>query len=151
MKVKPSVKEELEYVVEFKYDGDMVFTVTDNKGAQVTVTSDPLFGGLEEYLCPDELFVASIVGCIVFTFLFILRRMHVKVEDLRARGRSRLRLSRFGYIIEEVNIEIEVSSGECSKNRIIEALRLAEKYCHVTKCIDRSVTKINISYNVREL
>ena len=62
------LKERLLYTAEAQWDKETGGKVTAN-GFKVSFDTPEDYGGSERHPCPDQLFLASITGCLMNTFL----------------------------------------------------------------------------------
>jgi uncharacterized OsmC-like protein len=99
------------------------------------------FGGQGRNLCPDELFLSSIGGCLLTTFLYLKKRFKLQVSDYKVEVKGDLELiEREGYRIVGVKakIKVKVVEGE-DKTKVKNVLLLSKDYCHITRSIEKSI------------
>lgn len=124
------------YDVKVSWDGesggDVIF-----KDHSLKIDTPIKYGGQGKGLCPDELFFASIAGCLTTTFLFFKRKLRLEINGLEisVKGEIDSRGSK-GYFIGRIRaiIRIEVKSGD--EERAQRCSDLAKEYCHITRSIE---------------
>ena len=98
------------------------------------------YGGEEEAPCPDQLFMASIAGCIINTFNYYRTMLKVKTKDLAVDVSSDLELNKNdGYRINKITIKIHIWSSEEEKEMNQKCAERAKDYCHITKSIETAI------------
>ena len=108
------------------------------------------FGGRGGGYCPDQLFLSSVAGCLLTTFLFFKRRLNVEVESIEVSANCSVVKTREGYRIKSVNAKIRVKAGEKQKKLVEKCLSLTKQYCHITKTIE-PVVDLNVEWEVIQL
>lgn len=95
------------------------------------------FGGHEDIHCPEELFVASVSGCIMATFLAFAEKTRTKFDSFECSGKGTLDkvegLLRFTRI--DVAVKVRVPS-EREKKHALHVLDLVSKHCLITNSIN---------------
>jgi len=127
------------YDVKVSWDGesggDVIF-----EDHSLKIDTPIKYGGLGNGLCPDELFFASIAGCLTTTFLFFKRKLRLKLNGLEisVQGEVDSHGSK-GYFIGGIRatIRIEVNAGD--EERAQRCSDLAKEYCHITRSIEGSL------------
>jgi uncharacterized OsmC-like protein len=98
------------------------------------------YGGNGDHPCPDQLFMASIAGCIVNTFSYYRELLEVETKDLKVEVSSEIHLTKAaGYRISEINIEIKVWSDVDYFELNKKCAERAKEFCHLTKSIEESI------------
>ena len=102
------------------------------------------FGGKGRSPCPDELFLSSVGGCLLTTFLYFTERLKLDLRGLKVSVQGMVDyVGPRGYRISEIKIliSVEVPRGENSKAE--ECAELATDYCHLTRSLEEGIrTKI---------
>jgi uncharacterized OsmC-like protein len=97
-------------------------------------------GGNETAPCPDQLFMASIAGCIVNTFNYYRRLLDVDTLDLTVNVSSDINLTKTdGYRITGISIDIQVCSNQENEELNRKCAERAKDYCHITKSIEPAI------------
>ena len=107
------------------------------------------FGGRGRYPCPDELFLSSVAGCLLTTFLYFKRKLEVNVRSFDVSATERLVASSEGYRIAEVRATMYAKVKRSDEVKLRRCLQLAKEYCHITRSLERSFSiritqKVNV-------
>lgn len=90
--------------------------------------------------CPDQLFLASITGCVMDTFLNFKKRFKVETFDIRIDSEMDIKMNnQEGYRIEEIRIRIKVFSSPDQFMLNRKCAELALDFCHITKTISAAI------------
>ncbi|MFW9799768.1 MAG: OsmC family protein [Candidatus Thorarchaeota archaeon] len=145
MKSKPIYPVEVEYHARSSWDGKTGCTsyVTDNQ--KIVIDTPSTFGGKGEGICPDELFVSALLGCLNNTFLDFQRRFEMTLLSLDLEGHATAEFDGSGYKIVGVKVagSIVVSQGEQSVGE--RCSELMKEYCHLSRSI---ADCIQIEYDI---
>ncbi|MCW4014724.1 MAG: OsmC family protein [Candidatus Bathyarchaeota archaeon] len=105
-------------------------------------------GGNETAPCPDQLFMASLAGCIMNTFGYYRTMLKVETIDLKVDVSSDIILTKTdGYRITNINIDMQVWSDEENEIMNQKCAERARDFCHITKSIEESIP-IDVSIKV---
>ncbi len=129
----------LKYVVEGKWNKRMGGEITTKEGDIYFDTAEE-FGGFKEGACPDELFLSSIGGCLLTTYLYFKKKLNFQMENYVFEVEGVIKMEHGSYKISKINVytEIEVAKKEDLK-RAERCFSLAEEYCHITRTIKNSI------------
>jgi uncharacterized OsmC-like protein len=145
MKPKSRYPEVIDYHAKSVWDGETGCTayVTDNR--KVVVDTPITYGGRGDGICPDELFVSAILGCLNNTFLDFQRRFEMELLSLELDGQATAEFDGTGYKIVRVAVqgEIVVAQGEFDVGK--RCSELMKEYCHVTRSL---IGCIPVEYDV---
>jgi uncharacterized OsmC-like protein len=149
MKLKSKYPEYLEYHAQSKWDGKTggIAAVTDDR--QIVYDTPKTYGGRGEGVCPDEMFVSSVLGCLNNTFLDFQRRFELELISLELEGKAAVRFDGEGYKIESVSVSADVVVGEDELETGQRCVELMREYCHLTRTI-KTCIPIVYSTSVRE-
>ncbi len=90
--------------------------------------------------CPDQLFMASLAGCIMNTFNYYRRMLEAETRDLTVNVSSDIELTKTsGYRVTGINIDIQVWSDRENRELNRRCAERAEEYCHITKSIEPAI------------
>ena len=135
--------EQHRYAVSLKWEGDRKGILKLKGRPEIVVATPPDFGGPEGYWSPEELFVASILSCLMTTFLYFVFKNDLKLISYESEGNGIL-----GKVGEKmkfkeiyVNIRVQREKGEDIK-KVETFLKLAEKYCLISNSSDVDI-KLN--------
>jgi len=130
----------LAFSIELSWDKKSGGHVNLGEHGSLMVDALPEFGGEGIQPCPDELFLASLGGCLLTTFLYVRRKLKLPLIDLRISvgGGVRLQGSE-GYRLTSVEVVMHVKTLREYEARAEECVRLTESFCHLTRLIGEAV------------
>jgi uncharacterized OsmC-like protein len=100
----------------------------------------PEFGGEGKDPCPDELFLTSIGGCLLTTFLYVRRKLKLPLVDLKVSVSGEVRLEGpEGYRLTSVDATIYVKTLKGQEARAEECVKLTRDFCHLTRLVEEMV------------
>ncbi len=106
------------------------------------------YDGNETAPCPDQLFTASLAGCIINTFNYYRRMLEAETRDLTVNASTDIELNDTnGYRVTGINIDIQVWSDRENQELNQKCAERATEYCHLTKSIEPAIpvaTKITL-------
>jgi len=141
------LKERLHYSTEARWDGETGGEVT-SKDFKILFDTPRDHGGNEMHPCPDQLFLASITGCLMNTFLYYKVHLGVETEDIKINAEADIRLvNPVGYRINEIKAHIQVWSNQEEADLNRTCAERARDYCHLTKSIEGAIP-INVEITV---
>jgi uncharacterized OsmC-like protein len=140
------LKKKLHYEASAKWDKETGGTV-DVDGFNVTFDTPRDHGGNETAPCPDQLFLASLTGCLVNTFLYYKTHLGAETRDLKVNAEAEIELTNpLGYRMTGIIFEIHVWSDEENNDLNVICAERARDYCHLTKSIEQAIPiKIEIT------
>lgn len=97
------------------------------------------FGGRERYPCPDELFLASIAGCLLTTFLYFKRKIRANVKAMEISTSATIGMRPEGYRISGVKARMYAKTSNENKVDVRKCIELAIEYCHITRSLERAI------------
>lgn len=143
------LKERLYYSAEAKWDGETGGEVT-SKDFKILFDTPSDHCGKERHPCPDQLFLASITGCLMNTFLYYKVHLGAETEDIKISAEADIRLvNPLGYRIKEIKAHIQVWSNEEEADLNRTCAERARDYCHLTKSIEGAIP-VNVEITVNE-
>lgn len=143
------LKERLHYAAEAQWDREMGGEVSAN-GFKVSFDTPRDYGGNERHPCPDQLFLASITGCLMNTFLYYKSHLGARTRDIKISAEAEIQLvNPLGYRFKGIEIHIKVWSTEEEANLNRTCAERARDYCHLTKSIEEAIP-INITITVHD-
>ena len=132
--------ESLAFSVELLWDGGTSCQVNIEGHEPLRLGLHPQFGGEGEHLCPDELFLASIGGCLLTTFLYASRKLRLHLSDLKTSVHGEVVLQGpEGYRLTSVEASINVKTAKGEEAKAEECFRLTRDFCHLTRLIEDAV------------
>ena len=143
------LKERLHYTAEALWDKETGGEVATN-GFKVSFDTPEDYGGRERHPCPDQLFLASITGCLMNTFLYYRSHLGAKTEDIKINAKAEIQLlNPNGYRIKGIYAHIQVWSIEEEVDLNRTCAERAQDYCHLTKSIEEAIP-IKVTITVHE-
>ena len=131
--------EHMKFRVKIKWDGKTGASVRTEGGKSFTIDTPKDFGGFGEGVCPDELFLASISGCVLTTFLWFIRKRGVQIKDVNLEAESDVELVKGAYSLKGIRIKVEVEASKEHAKSAKKCLDLAIAYCHISRIIEHCV------------
>ncbi|HIE23855.1 MAG TPA: OsmC family peroxiredoxin [Candidatus Korarchaeota archaeon] len=129
----------LKFRVEIKWDGKAGALMSTGSGNILSIDTPKDFGGFGAAPCPDELFIASISGCILTTFLWFIRKRGVQIVDMRLEAETEIELVKGAYSIKGIKIKAQIRASREQAEGAKKCLDLAIRYCHISRSIERCV------------
>jgi len=135
MKTKLRYPETIEYISEAVWDGKTggIATVSDDR--TIVFDTPKLYGGGGEGVCPDELFVSAVIGCLINTFLDFQRKTMLELISLKLKGKATAKFDSEGYRIIGIHVDVEVVVDVDDLDYVDRAIEMMKKYCHLTRSI----------------
>ncbi|TFF83959.1 OsmC family peroxiredoxin [Candidatus Thorarchaeota archaeon] len=135
MRVKSRYPERLEYKASSKWDGKTGGLASTGEDRAVKYDTPKSFGGNSDGVCPDELFVASVLGCLNNTFLDFQRRFEMELKSFELHGTATAVFDGTGYKVTGLKITGSVLVGEDELETGERCVELMQEYCHITRTI----------------
>ena len=90
--------------------------------------------------CPDQLFLASLTGCLLNTFLYYKNMLDAETLDVKVDAEAEISMKKpHGYRITGIDIKITVLSDEENLEINQKCAERARDYCHLTKSIESAI------------
>jgi organic hydroperoxide reductase OsmC/OhrA len=123
------------YRAQTRWDGKTGGTAISSDNREIVFDTPETYGGNGLGICPDEMFVSSILACLQNTFLDFQRRFELELVSFELKGIAKSVFDKEGYKITELKIEgsIVVSKDELDIGE--RCMELMKKYCHLTRTI----------------
>lgn len=144
MPVKSKYPEQLEYHAQNIWDGKTGGITTISGDRQIVYDTPTTYGGRGMGMCPDEIFVSAVLGCLNNTFLDFQRRFEMELVSLDLKGKSTAQFDGEGYTIIGISVSGEVVVGKGEQQVGERCVELMKEYCHLTRTIK---TCIPIEYD----
>lgn len=136
MRMKSKYPEKIEYYSSSEWDGQTGGTATVPNNQKIVYDTPKSYGGKGDGLCPDELFVSAILGCLNNTFLDFQRKFEMELKSLSFKGKATGIFDGEGYKITGVTVSGEVVVGEDELGTGERCVELMREYCHLTRTIE---------------
>ncbi len=110
---------------------------------EIVFTIPKEFGGEENFLTPEDLFLASINACVLTSFLYFSKIFQLKILSYTSTAEGTIKKVGEPYVFTEVNIKpiIEVETKE-EKEKAVKVMETAKKHCIVSKSVEGKVNVI---------
>lgn len=131
--------ESIEYNVKLNWDKKTGGEAYFKRTPVLKIDMAEEFGGEGKYYCSDEIFLAAVSGCLLETYLYISRRMRLKIKELSVTGKSLIQYTRDGYHIKELLFNFEITGLKEQEEKLKECLDLAVYYCHITRALNPQI------------
>jgi organic hydroperoxide reductase OsmC/OhrA len=135
MRVKSKYPERIEYNAESVWDGKTGGTITTSDDRQIVYDTPKTYAGRGEGICPDEIFVSSVLGCLNNTFLDFQRRFEMELVSFNLSGKAKAIFDGEGYKITSFHVKGEVVVGRDELETGQRCVELMQQYCHLTRTI----------------
>jgi len=102
------------------------------------VATPPVFGGPSGVWSAEDLFVGSVAGCLMSTFLYFAERLDVPLAAYTSRATGRMEKTRDGLRFTSMDVTIEATAADEAARRRAADLRFKEKleaYCPVSTAL----------------
>jgi organic hydroperoxide reductase OsmC/OhrA len=145
MTPRPKYPTTILYKSQAVWDGRTGGTATTSEDRQIVFDTPKTYGGYGEGVCPDEMFVSAVLGCLMNTFLDFQRKTMLEVQGITLRGEATAKFDSEGYSITGIKIEGEVTVDPDDYEFAERAVAMMKKYCHLTRSIKQCIP---IEYDV---
>ncbi|MGD2073120.1 MAG: OsmC family protein [Candidatus Thorarchaeota archaeon] len=149
MPFKTKYPEKIEYNAESSWDGKTGGIAITNDDRKIVFDTPETYGGRGKGVCPDELFVSAILGCLNNTFLDFQRRFELLLIDMKLNGKATAVFNGSGYKITEITVLGQVIVEEDELETGERCVQLMKEYCHLTRSIKECIP-IHFDVSVRE-
>ncbi|MGC1121643.1 MAG: OsmC family protein [Candidatus Methanofastidiosia archaeon] len=101
------------------------------------ISPPPEFGGYKGIHCPEELFVASVSGCTLATFLAFAEKTRTKFDSFECSGKGILDQVEGQLRFTRIDLAVKVRvPTEREKKHALHVLELVSRHCLVTNSIN---------------
>ena len=138
----------LEYTISTRWNGE-TGGAAEIDGHVLSFDTPTEYQGNASAPCPDQLFLASICGCLMNTFINLKNRLGAETKDLKIDASTKIELTDpAGYRIKSIEATIQVYSEPDNAEINRRCAEFARDYCHITKSIEQAVP---ITVNIQVL
>ena len=134
-RVRPKYPKTIEYISSAVWDGKTGGTATVSDDRTIFFDTPVTYGGNGQGICPDEMFVSSIIGCLMNTLLDFQRKTLFELVSMTLGGKATAEFDSEGYKITGIEITGELVVDSDDIGFAERALELMTKYCHITRTI----------------
>ncbi len=143
------LKEKLHYHAYSKWDKESG-GVADTGNFLIPFDTPEEYNGRETSPCPDQLFLASLTGCLLNTFLYYKNELGAETLDIQVDADAEITLmSPIGYRMTGIDIRIKVESSEDYLELNKTCAERARDFCHLTKSIEEAIP-ITVTIEIKE-
>jgi uncharacterized OsmC-like protein len=127
----------LEFGVKLRWDGETGGEVDIGRFPALKLDMPIRFGGKSRYPCPDELFLSSVAGCLLTTFLYFKSKLHVQLERFEISISGSLDTELEGHRMAGIEAIIHVEAKKIDEINVRRCIELTKKYCHITRTLEK--------------
>ncbi|UCE10132.1 MAG: OsmC family protein [Candidatus Thorarchaeota archaeon] len=149
MRIRARYPESGEYFAESDWDGQTGGTAITKSGESFAFDTPKIYGGRGKGVCPDELFVSAVLGCLTNTFLDFQRRFEMQLRSIHLEAKASTLFDNEGYTITQIRVSGDVVVGKDELDVGERCVKLMKNYCHLTRSI-RDCIPLEYNINVRE-
>jgi uncharacterized OsmC-like protein len=129
----------LRFRARLRWDGESGGEVSTGRFRGLKLDMPIKFGGKGRYICPDELFLSSVAGCLLTTFLYFRKRFDVHLKGFEISINGTLHARSDGYKMSEIKATIFAKTKKNDEVGVRRCIKLAEEYCHITRTLEKTV------------
>lgn len=130
--------EKIDYNVSAVWDGETGGPVNAN-GYQVRFNTPLEFNGKGKALCPDQLFLASISGCLMTTLISFKNRLGAEAKNIEITSKADIELQGNFYRIIGIECVISIEASEENYDAVKRSGELAIEYCYITRSTQSAI------------
>ncbi len=145
-KPRPKYPKQIEYIASAVWDGKTGGTATLRDYRTIDFDTPVLYGGNGNGVCPDELFVSAVLGCLMNTLLDFQRKTLFNLISMKLGGNAIAEFDNEGYKITSIRITGELLVDPEDFGDAERAIELMKKYCHLTRSLKDCIP---IQYDVQ--
>jgi len=144
--------EKIEYDSKMRWDKATEGIIEYDKYENTSFDTPIEFDGNGLAPCPDQLFSASIGGCLMNTFTHYARRLDLTFDDVLISVQASLSLRKEGYRFDKINAKIMIQATEEHFELAERCGVLAKEFCHITRSIESALpVNVNIEMDSKSL
>jgi uncharacterized OsmC-like protein len=133
------LKKHLKYAAEATWDHNSGGTAKVD-GFKINFDTPHEHGGNGTAPCPDQLFMASLAGCIINTYNYYRGMLGAETQDLKVDVSSDIELTETeGYRVTGISIDLQVWTDEENHKLNNKCAQRAIDFCHITKSIEPAI------------
>ena len=151
MKLKRKVPEELIFKTFIEWDGERGGkALTGKSQSEIFFDTPKIFGGKGRYACPDELFLASLGGCLMNTFLYLAKNYVRYIKDFKIATECEIKLESDAYIVSNIRMNAKLIALEKYAQAIKTFLEAAYEHCHLIQLVRKS-TNLELTVEIGKI
>ncbi len=148
MKVRPRYPETNLYKATAEWDGKTGGVASTKNGHVIVFDTPKTYGGNGNGICPDEMFVSAVLGCLMNTFLDFQRKTDLEVVSFTLDGIATSKFDSEGYRIVGFKVQGTVVVDPDDIEFGEHAVEMMKKYCHLTRSFKGCIP---IEYDIKVL
>ena len=129
----------LEFEANLRWDGETGGEVNIGEFPTLKLDMPIKFGGKSRHPCPDELFLSSIAGYLLTTFLYFKSKLNIRLEGLEIHISGTLSTGTEGYRMAGIQAILYVEAKKDYETDIKRCIELTKKYCHITRTLEKAI------------
>lgn len=130
---------ESEYKASVEWDGATGGVASTSQGPDIVFDTPVTYGGRGKGMCPDEIFLSSILACLNNTFLDFQRRFEMPLVSVHLDGKASSRFDGSGYRVTGIKVSGEVVVGEGELETGQRCVELMKEYCHLSRSLKNCI------------
>ena len=152
---KTTDPEHLVFEVNSMWDGETGGKITaTHSGYELQFDMPTDWGGQSRALCPDELFLSSVAGCITTTFVYFCKKMKFQPIEfsLKVAGDVDFVQNVRAYRLTKIKIAANLVVEEGEERIGEKCFAFAKDFCHVTKSVDACIPmEVNLNMQTKAI
>lgn len=125
----------MEFQIDAKWNEQLGGIVEVEQGYRLKFDIPYSFGGPGQAFCPDELFLASIAGYLLNTFLHFQERIEFEMMAFSIQVRAKVEFEHDKYRITKITVNGTLTIREGNEDLGKKCLQLAKDYCHISRSL----------------
>ena len=148
--LKSRYPEKIVYESVSEWDGKTGGIATTSDERQIVYDTPETYGGEGKGICPDEIFLSAVIGCLNNTFLDFQRRFEMHLVTLKLKGKTAAEFDGEGYTISGITVSGEIVVGEDELETGERCVELMIQFCHLTRSVKDCIS-VDYDISVREV
>jgi len=103
---------------------------------EVKLSPPPEFGGKEDALSPEEMFVGAVNGCLLLTFSHFAKKQSVEVVSYHSEAEGEVEKGKEGFRFTKISVQAKVLVAKQELVAKVEKIsHLAEQFCLISQSV----------------
>jgi len=125
----------------------VLFEGMNDEGNTLILDGSPEIGGEGKGMRPTEALLTSIAACSSIDVVVLLKKMRQQLDDIQVKVTSERAQDQVPKIFTKINLHF-ILTGDIDEKKAAKAVQLsAEKYCTVSKMVDK-VAKVTFDFEI---
>lgn len=122
-----------------KWQGGMAFAAETESGHTIMMDGSPDIGGENRGARPMEMVLVGLGGCTSIDVVLMLQKLGQNISDCQVEITAE-RVETIPKVFKTIHVHFKVFGKELNEKKVARAVNLsAEKYCSVSKMLEKSV------------